>query len=116
MELKAGPQLDELIATKVMGGVRHEVNSVLKVDVSAKSYTLGKGWEYPRYSTDITAAWEVVGKLNEVYFMISTRSYVNQPNQSQCLILPKAGEDAWITATGESIPHAICLAALKAIS
>lgn len=62
-DMKPGPELDALIAEKVMGGKRHFVDSILNVDVSAKTFTIGKGWEYPPYSTDIAAAWEVVHRL-----------------------------------------------------
>ncbi len=114
--MKPGPELDKLIGEKVMAGKRYLVNSIFNVDVSARTLTIGKGFNYPEYSTDIAEAWEVVGKLSQDNFMVSTRTFTKQPHQSMCLILKEAGVDTWVTATGDDIPHAICLAALKLLN
>lgn len=115
--MKPGRELDALIAEKVMGGIRHKEHSVLAVDVSARSFTIGEGWEYPRYSTDIAAAWEVVEKIIKEWrldkpgrnFKISRRL-----EGWECEITSDfIGNSAEVNCS--TAPHAICLAALKAV-
>ena len=108
-DLKAGRELDALVAEKVMGiklcrcyGQKpNEHNS------SARCFDCKCINSSMAYSTDIAAAWEVVEKL---------AAY----NPSKFLI-EKCG--AWLVrfddgtfTPGETAPHAICLAALKAVN
>lgn len=133
--MNAGKELDALIAEKVMGWTKAEIsNEYGKILVLGNPKLKEKDWimmpaeynPYLPYSTDISAAWEVVEKLSKTNTMVGTRTFNNQPWQSMCLILKSLNHEAykndfeqdftqWITATGESIPHAICLAALKAV-
>lgn len=122
--MKAGRELDALVAEKVMGCI-----------ISFKGWRYGrcgcddtKGpshmwtpdhetYEWPApYSTDIAAAWEVVEKMGNWHgfdFAIWKKEVGEW----------RAGwfEDGWeglegrADATAESAPHAICLAALKAV-
>jgi len=94
--LKAGRELDTLIAEKVMGldigdDCDHSIDSCLC---------------FPPYSTDIAAAWQVVDKL------IS----------AECgFVVSGGGSLPWLAtfrngqAHAETAPLAICLAALKAV-
>lgn len=87
--MNPGPELDALVAEKVMGW---------RDDVALLP---------PSYSTDIKAAWEVVEKMGSNFIIASE----------------KRGEFAVFFGPGEidefckssSSPHAICLAALKAV-
>jgi hypothetical protein len=121
-----GRNLDALIAEKVFSYRRFQRHWQ-----QGAHRGLTEGWltkddiklagPLPNYSTDIAAAWEVVEKLSTKYFMIETRVFNNQPYQSQCLILktgkpmPEDDLSDWIVETGDTLPHAICLAALKAV-
>jgi hypothetical protein len=102
--MKPSRELDEIIFTSVMG------------------LTMSHVLEIPNYSTNITAAWEVIDQLQKTNFLVQTRTFsnqphpfINQPHQSQCLILKEAGVDNWIVGYGDTMPHAICMAALESI-
>jgi hypothetical protein len=107
--MKPGRELDMLIAEKVMGYEYHPTKRYM----APKNYRDRDGFrvwdeDIPHYSTDIAAAWEVVTKLAE--------------EGKQIRISNKAmGNNYWWSyieegaAQGESAPHAICLAALKAL-
>lgn len=111
--MKAGRDLDKLIAEKVM---RLDVS---KLQDSGFSCQLCGSDDYdwaranpisqiPPYSTNIEAAWGVVGKL-------------------RLAIAPNEDDDGWVCATdvfyldtnravtSQTAPLAICLAALKAV-
>jgi hypothetical protein len=112
MERKPSRELDTLVAETVMGwkdSMIHEGEWCALDPVDPSVFQ-----PPPPYSTDIAAAWTVVEKLSQVNFLIQTRTFNNQPHQSMCLILKDVDADVWITAVGEHMPHAICLAALKA--
>jgi len=72
----------------------------------------GLGWvNIPRYSTDISAAWEVVEKMRQLKHGV--------------VIADTCGQAPWVvdfdngqldaTVENESLPLAICLAALKCV-
>lgn len=93
--MNAGRELDALIAEKVMG------------DPLQLKMALG-----PRhYSTDIAAAWEVVEKLRTAKYELLI-----------CTFSGKWSVDVLHTgksidvANADTAPHAICLAALNAVS
>lgn len=109
--MKAGLELDALIAEKVMGW--HFVGTfTLDPELNCDRWARDQNGleryfhEVPKYSTDIAAAWQVVEKMivySEHHFL-----------------LDKGG--AWLCrfregglSPGETAPHAICLAALKAV-
>lgn len=125
--LKPGRELDALIAEKVMGFkvctceldkrleslARH--NEKIKLDTAAaRTPVVCVYCEAPQlfinhYSTDLKAAWEVVEKIQCRHFCVSwhldpysfTRAY--------------KAEFQIGSSNGETAPHAICLAALKAV-
>ncbi len=105
--MKPGRELDALIAKKVMG-------------IKDVQMTVGFGPVYdftgaqgmprkvvPNYSTDIRAAWELVKKLAPSGYMVQ--------------IVQRGTNDYWVSVKdgeiifAETAPHAICLAALKAV-
>ena len=99
--MKAGSELDALIAEKVMGYRR------------AKSGGNGiwidkHGFEPNHnsyYSTDIRAAWEVVEKIGS----ISIAGPISNGDFICCLAPGKA-------VARKTVPHAICIAALAAVN
>ncbi len=108
MGKKPGKELDALIAEKVMGLAveKFMINPPkptgwvkLKLDTNSKSF------ELPKYSTDISAAWEVVEKFVPL-------SLDHTDGNWRCGI---AKEGEVYHAGAESAPHAICIAALKAV-
>jgi hypothetical protein len=113
--MKPGRELDALIAEKVMGLVIHHKRRDEWNDGDSLFYVYYVEDEehiehVPKYSTDISAAWEVVKKLRDLGY--------------RPILMPDWGED-WecqIYREAERIvdspwcetaPHAICLAALK---
>jgi len=90
--MKAGEELDTLIFTRVMGLTMSHVSSI------------------PHYSTDISAAWEVVEKLRGVWDIRSmSKTWVAILSVQVGTSDKRVGEEA------ETAPLAICLAALKAV-
>lgn len=125
--MKAGRELDALIAEKVMGW--EAVNDELEIAkregnpdlVDSQRWHRRKVWfkgnekmaceecgTLPAYSTDIAAAWEVVEKADlwSLYGSIGDGPY------RACIQF----EDREGLMTADTAPLAICLAALKAVS
>lgn len=112
--MKPGRELDALVAEKMMGleianytGETHEGIRVIRVNNPSKVVLAPKP-----YSTDIAAAWEVVEKMASVanewtfefrYTNVAVRVTDNNLNGISVLEVQ------------DTAPHAICLAALKAV-
>lgn len=132
-EMQAGPELDQLVAERVMGWKRHVwaeravlVNTVYCTECGA---TENKGAEkrasmfchhpdsdIPNYSVDIVAAWVVVEELNSCGHPISIRldwhgKIVSGDGYARIYLDNLSGE----YTQGGTAPLAICRAALKAI-
>lgn len=80
-------------------------------------------WEYPPYSTDISAAWEVVEKATSDHWISLTMTC--RPRQADAGDCWKGNDRYWVEIThggqgaypgpiirANSVPHAICIAAL----
>lgn len=95
--MKPGRDLDALVAEKVMGFW----------DTHAAQY--GEV-ELPQYSTDMAAAWSVVEKLQ-------ASRLINVGTVTALVTARNAIGNTRVYAENEPLnfPHAICLAALKAI-
>lgn len=118
-EFKPGRQLDTLVAEKVMGLETYKDVVPFCPQCGFKFYPKGPGrmwchqcseWIYSStkdYSTSIEAAWEVVEKLRKEQ-MCFTLTDIGYAGSILCCV--GNGE-----AIAETAPHAICLAALKAI-
>ena len=127
IDLPPGRELDVLVAEKVMGwrsgkcnGFVDEYYSGWRCQECGTTGQWGFQGEHEKepspYSTDIAAAWEVVEKIEGL-----------KPHHD-LLIIPSYPAVAWEEAPvdfhdygrdvirGETIPHAICLAALRAVS
>lgn len=118
--MKAGRELDALIAEKVMGWkvvpgqYKHIVppNAQLERSTFCEYVTSSlsvPAMKLPTYSTDIRAAWEIVEKL------------CPQEDEFQ---LKRFNKKEWdcnfsyfmeTSCQADTAPHAICLAALKAV-
>lgn len=112
-EMNPGPELDALIAEKVMGPDFACDNCGELLGCGCLITEIGSG--LPPYSTDISAAWEVVDKMIEnpepqrhgiVRIEVNIEQYRYQawfgPHHKNTICL------------ADTAPHAICLAALKA--
>jgi hypothetical protein len=103
-QLRAGRELDALVAEKVMGELD-------KINEREFHLMIPSGATLPHYSTRIEDAWQVVEKLatDDVYICIDR--YDNKT--WQCIIdLDGMSE---IVGSVTTAPLAICLAALKAV-
>lgn len=127
--MKPGRELDALVAEKVMGWNRDHEKRKLSYyygdDLYAQDLiTKLTDVEIPSYSTDIAAAWEVVERFQEEHGLLMFLRA--NPNGTYEISLECNGvcRDDWKDAACEfygsssgldSAPHAICLAALKAV-
>lgn len=112
--MEPGRELDALIAEKVMGLVEFATYAG-KAKASMGWGKNGDDWKnlrsLPNYSTDISAAWEVVEK----YFgTVGHTTIGNMANEGYYCELFN-GKEFVRASSVESAPHAICLAALKVI-
>lgn len=114
--MKPGKELDALIAENVMGLPVLDYNNYGTITVSYENDENRQAvWvDLPKYSTDITAAWEVAEKLAEKGFYYEIQQAWSQENTKRCRVYLNDGEARYI-AIGDTAPHAICLAALKAL-
>ena len=98
VELKAGRELDALVAEKVMG------------DLPPRGYSI------PDYSIFISAAWAVVEKLYLTSeFFLETSYYGMDKNKRWWAQFSTHGIDDEFHAEAPTAPLAICRAALKAV-
>ena len=100
--MSPGRELDALVAEKVMGGRRMRTTD-------ARYYWngLNTNGELPAYSTDIAAAWTVVERLGDKF------NFIGKCADGWNAVLFYDGNSHGEIAP--SAPHAICLAALKAV-
>lgn len=113
-EMQPGPELDALIAEKVMGFLEVRQDQTMDKD--------GLFGHLKPYSTSMSAAWEVLEKLGYRIELIK-----NSSGKWYCRIYTKSfktfGKEILALRQGvatevdniETAPHAICLAALKAV-
>lgn len=119
-DLQPGKELDAIIANKVMGldlSKYRQSNYFSSIDIR-------KGYDgcYGYYSTEISAAWEVVERLENNFRFMLTRNYKTPANSShycwarfQDKYQRGLGTTHSHSGISESASHAICLAALNAI-
>jgi hypothetical protein len=113
--------MDALIAEKVMGWhLDEDGSSAQQPDgTGGDGYCrrLGPGSGDFSPSTNIASAWEVVEKLTAIprpYFEVTTAgAYSERPGFLAAFDLDRPMKR--VTATAETAPHAICLAALRAV-
>lgn len=119
--MEPGRELDALIAEKVIGlevvknksgskrgGYYYSIGDAYWCDIQGEMYISNS---LSRYSTDIAAAWEVVEKLTFVFTLTTNPPYAPTTPETEWMASFNADE----SVHGCSAPHAICLAALKAL-
>jgi hypothetical protein len=105
---KPGRELDALVAEKVMGWSDCRFKDGRVVDGLGRDQYNKTAQSIPHYSTDIAAAWLVVDGLmaQGLSFLLGKESVVWRARFYK--------GDGGVTMPGDTAPHAICLAALKA--
>jgi hypothetical protein len=117
--MESGRELDALVADKVMGlSVRQVVGYAEYIKGRDVAYTgewiydtdepYDLAIEVPYYSTDIAASWEVVEKMRPSY-RFNLFEYSCYEAQFR-----KLGDQYIAVGRAQAVPHAICLAALRA--
>lgn len=111
-QLKPGRELDVRIATEVMGlqDVELRDHGMAVPDFSYLVEETGYFRDVPFYSTDIAAAWKVIEELSRKGWHIG----LSTATGTGWYVTLKSDE-ARIVEFSESAPHAICLAARKAM-
>ncbi len=115
--MKAGRELDALVAEKVMG---------IELTITSQGHPYFRDGTLLRvpiahYSTDIAAAWQVVEKMRDLGYWCQMRNEFEAHDGPDCWagFTPHSTTgwngrpDHWTQA--ETLPLAICLAALKAV-
>jgi len=113
-EMKAGRELDNLIAEFVMGAIDKDFDEIYTNEWRFKREN-GTWFPSCHYSTEISAAWEIVEKLK-----LTVHPTFGGWNVANCNA-SGSGETSWVGITNhqkwvyaETAPEAICKAALLA--
>lgn len=113
--MKPGRELDELVAEKVMRMyLDFRSGKWIEPPCDSTSPITGILKRIPPYSIDIAAAWEIVSKMEDLEFDFQ----ISNDQIGWLAIFTRKHADGGTTAykgSGETAPHAICLAALKAV-
>lgn len=114
-ELAAGRELDALVAERVMGwrSIGSDGISTFGDPPNDPLDLSGTGdghFHVPRYSTDISAAWEVVEKAKDWRITIDGGEY-----HGDSWGVKIANNDGYFYGFGDTAPLAICRAALAAV-
>jgi len=105
--VKAGRELDALVAEKVMGWRRVNLSCMDSTIDGWLPPILGQGVDPPHYSTNIAATWEVVEKMKDM------RPEVSFDGARWTVIF--WGAIHLNAIRSDSPSHAVCLAALKCV-
>lgn len=113
-ELEAGPELDALVAERVMGWQRFGLHNQLWDKQPPHRQVMCTAFELPKFSGEIAAAWEVVENLAPKFIDFEL---VNRQNR---LALTRFvwghGPKEFFQGNASTAPLAICRAALKAVN
>ena len=109
IKMKPGPEMDALIAEKVMGWYKDRSDKGMWR--TNKGSLIGYLNSFTP-STEIAPAWQVVEKMGMVTIEDGGKS-VGQKEWSVGFVLQGSCGN-WVHGSGDTAPHAICLAALKA--
>ena len=121
MELAAGREVDALIAVKVMGWqytignyrpLLVPTNNDPRMSWVAEWDEKGRPDWLPHYSTEISAAWQVIEKMLEIGF--SSRIKVEERKCTKCAFW-RVGISRYISLPAPTAPLAICRAALMTV-
>lgn len=110
VEMEAGRELDKAVAIHVMG-CKCYYPAVLGANTSLPGST--KLVSLPEYSSDISAAWEVVEKLREKKLFVYVETYIG----SYYARVKTAGQprEVGYSLECENVAEAICKASLMAV-
>jgi hypothetical protein len=119
-KMEAGPELDALVAEKVMGWSVCDTADGGKAGIAPRQTC--SAVRVPPYSTDISAAWQVVERLCTTYPGLgvggpfANRFVLEVPNNEPLACKARFCHQGHVNeAGGEAAPLAICRAALKAV-
>lgn len=116
--MNPGRDLDALVAEKVMGWSELKTGLIVETgwDLYGKDSTGDGDFLVPEYSTDIAAAWDITEKMRHIKC---------KQDKFATFTVMQTEEGYWAgytwhevsydDASGHTAPHAICLAALKAV-
>lgn len=115
--LKAGVEIDTLIAERVMGWMYKDFKTPYVV--MGQPETMSTDY-VPPFSTDITAAWMIVDRLHEMGWSVFVACYcdnehVSSPFEARCWKRNDPQFPETISIGADTAPLAICTAALKAV-
>ena len=114
--MESGPELDALIHEKVFGHI------IKKAPLSQNQFEMSSpNKPFPKYSTDIKAAFEVVEHLNKAKDFWTELKQIrpaNRPDKVEwvCDIYTGNLKKILSSIIIDTPSHAICLAALEALS
>lgn len=108
-DLPPGRELDAMIAERVMGWTRLQPGNDVLGWVTGPAKTDLRG--LPDFSTDIAAAWEVALHIRSESRLFDFDVWVMGDDEWGARFVTDKEYKAW----GDTAPHAICLAALKAV-
>lgn len=117
--MEPGRELDALVAEKVMG---LEITKIANGHMWFRDGVTLRS-PIPHYSTDIAAAWLVVEKMSSDGWIHEITEHINDSQIKCAMFANRSGhyesyERSWDDeqwAVSGTAPHAICLAALKAV-
>ncbi|MCP1355051.1 BC1872 family protein [Aneurinibacillus migulanus] len=109
--MKAGRELDILVANKVFGWEYDEFLEMFYTKHELGSVPRSSNF---RPSTNIADAWLVIGRMKKLGFYSSHTDLTLDSDQEWWSWHFTKGNESW-AAQAETAPHAICLAALKAL-
>ncbi len=117
-ELKPGRELDALVAEKVMGekppeGSHYEGGGDWTTFRWIQDWACETRHWPPQYSTNISAAWEVVEKFTEAF---ADLDLTVEKGVWECVFDTREIVPRHFLAGADTAPHAICLAALAAVA
>ncbi len=115
--MKPGRELDALIAEKVMGLIVFRDETGIGYPADTCSHPDSRdGKLVPEYSTRIDHTWEVVEKIGDLGWSIGISIDSKHPHTKVlCQMKPRDQNYTEVIVDAATAPHAICLAALKAI-
>jgi hypothetical protein len=109
--MEAGPELDALVAKKVMGWMKPPATSILKpMWVEPPRGTVHPS--LPRFSTNISDAWEVLERIKSNGFNFFLGN--GDTDEFNCIFVHPAAPKMY-RCQAKTAPLAICMAALMVV-
>lgn len=112
LALPAGPELDELVTRRIMTLVWNGTGYSLYCEITGITTDYIAAEALRPFSTDITAAWQVVATLDDRSHSLSLRRY---SGKRTWLASFTAVKRPLAEAEADTVPLALCRAALLAV-